>query len=56
MKDLEGILNLQKADPLLKEVYEKPKPRNKTKDKRHFSKIRNAIKKKKKQSTPNMAG
>ena len=52
MQDLKGILNLKEVDPLLKEVYEKPKAKNKYKDKRHFSKIRSAINKKKKRSTP----
>jgi chromosome condensin MukBEF MukE localization factor len=49
---LKGILNLSDTDPLLKEVYEKPKAKDKTKHKKHFSKIRSAIKKKKKQTTP----
>lgn len=51
-EDPSGALTLKKVDPLLKEVYEKPKSKDTYKDKRRFSKIRNAIKKKKKRSTP----
>lgn len=49
---IQGALELKDTDPLLKEVYEKPKAKDKYKDKQRFSKIRNAIKKKKKRSTP----
>ena len=45
-------LDLTKTDPLLKEVYSDPIKKPTYKDKRRFSKIRNAIGRKKKRSTP----
>jgi hypothetical protein len=47
-------LSLGKADPLLKEVYAKDYKKPTYKQKRQFSKIRNAIKRKKKRSIPGM--
>lgn len=45
-------LTIGKADPLLKEVYSDEHKKPTYKEKRKFSKIRNAIKRKKKRSTP----
>lgn len=45
-----GILTLKEVDPLLKEVYDKPKSTDNYKSKKKFSKIRNAINRKKKPS------
>ena len=52
MDDKKDVFDLNEGDPILKEIYQKPKARDKYKDKKTFSKIRNAINKKKKRSTP----
>jgi len=47
-----GALTFGKADPMFKEIYADKVKKPTYKEKRRFSKIRNAIGRKKKKSTP----